>query len=186
MRFRARRCEIGSLRLSRSFPRKTACRGNAGGGDRTHTILRSLDFDRIAPLIQPQSSRAGPGNCRWYRTKAPGIECSSECVKAPPIQQECKTVSILSAGFPFPSTGMRVQVPPRAPSSGLRGNPKSRVRYSMDEVIWTRLATVRNERLFRINSFHSNDLVARSKRTGRCATGAASPSILFSVSFCRI
>ena len=61
--------------------------------------------------------------------------------------------------------GMRVQVPPRAPSCCLRGNPKSRVRYSMDEIIG-HARDRKNERPFRINFFHPNDLVARSKRTG--------------------
>src|SRR5437763_12635738 len=61
--------------------------------------------------------------------------------------------------------GMRVQVPPRAPSCCLRGNPESRVRYSMDEVNG-HAGDRKNEGSFRINSFHSNDLVARGKRTG--------------------
>jgi len=47
----------------------------------------------------------------------------------------------------------------------LRGNPKSRVRYSMDEIIG-HARDRKNERPFRINFFHPNDLVARSKRTG--------------------
>src|SRR5438270_1254670 len=80
--------------------------------------------------------------------------------------------------------GMRVQVPPRAPSCCLRGNPKSRVRYSMDDVIG-HSGDHKNEGSFRINSFHSNDLVARGKRTGDAQRGLP-PSILFSVSFCRI
>ena len=82
--------------------------------------------------------------------------------------------------------GMRVQVPPRAPPCCLRGNPNSRVRYSMDEVIGRRTRDGKNERPFRINSFHPNDLVARSKRTEQCTATVPPPSILFSVSFYRI
>src|SRR5207249_6816670 len=77
-------------------------------------------------------------------------------------RKRAKFVSILSAGFPFPSTGMRVQVPPRAPSCCLRGNPKSRVRSSMDEVIG-HAGDRKNEGSFRINFFHPNGLVAEAK-----------------------
>ena len=74
--------------------------------------------------------------------------------------------------------GMRVQVPPRARSCCLRGNPKSRVRYSMDEVIG-HARNRKNERPFRINSFHPNDLVARSKRKGRCTAGPRAINSVF-------
>ena len=70
--------------------------------------------------------------------------------------------------------GMRVQVPPRAPSCCLRGNPKSRVRYSMDEVIG-HAGDCNNEWPLRINFLHPNDLVTRSKRTGDAQPGGPPP-----------
>jgi hypothetical protein len=52
----------------------------------------------------------------------------------------------------------------------LGGNPKSRVRYSMDEVIG-HAGDCNNEWPLRINFLHPNDLVARSKRTGDAQRG---------------
>ena len=75
--------------------------------------------------------------------------------------------------------GMRVQVPPRAPSCCLRGNPKSRVRYSMNEVIG-HARDRKNEQPLRINFFHPNDLAARSKRTGNAQRA---PAIQFCFGF---
>jgi hypothetical protein len=61
----------------------------------------------------------------------------------------------------------------------LGGNPKSRVRYSMDEV-FGHARDRKNERPFRINFFHPNDLAARSKRTGNAQRA---PDIQFCFGF---
>ena len=74
--------------------------------------------------------------------------------------------------------GMRVQVPPRAPSCCLGGNPKSRVRYSMNEVIG-HARDRKNEQPLRINFFHPNDLAARSKRTGDAQPGPRAINSVF-------
>src|SRR5205085_12637503 len=121
----------------------TCARAHGGGrlGLRHHKPQARLNTPMTEKEPKATDCTAAPGKTRTLKTSAKLWFGKSACGSVSPIyhllaSKTARVVEWQTRTFEgrMPK-GMRVQVPPRAPSCCWRGNPKSRVRYSMDEII---------------------------------------------------